>query len=155
MSYVQAKSESHANPAVQPLQRLMRWFGLLCVIAFFPFVMPVSWMNWCHQQLGLGSFPTDKPIAIYLARSTSALCGLYGTFALVLATDVVKYQRLILFHIFGLFTIGSIGTLLAYQCGMPTFWILTDWFGIMLICPWKYLYYRRMMVWEDIANTVE
>ena len=96
MSDVQAKSESHGNPAVQPLQRLMRWFGLLCVIAFFPFVMPVSWMNWCHQQLDLGSFPTDKPIAIYLARSTSALCGLYGTFALVLATDVVKYQRLIL-----------------------------------------------------------
>ena len=133
-----------SHTAIKQLQLLMRLFGFICIVAFVAFVMPVEWMDWCHQQLGLGSFPAEHPIAVYLARSTSALCGLYGAFALVLATDVVKYQRLIHFHILGLFSIGSIGTLLATQCGMPTFWVMTDAISILIICPWKYLLYRKI-----------
>ena len=130
--------------AARQLRLLLQLFGVLCITAFFPFVMPVQWMDWGHQQLGLGPFPADKPIAVYLARSTSALCGLYGAFALILATDIVRYQKLIQFHIVGLFSIGSIGTLLAYQCGMPTFWISIDFVSILIICPWKYILYKRV-----------
>ncbi|MBA61351.1 MAG: hypothetical protein CMJ76_03205 [Planctomycetaceae bacterium] len=131
--------------ATKRLQLLLKLFGCICLIAFFPFLMPVEWMDWCHRQLDLGPFPADKPIVVYLARSTSALCGLYGTFVLILASDILKYQRLILFHIMGLFFIGTIGTLLAYQCGMPTFWILTDFISILIICPWKYVLYKRIV----------
>jgi len=138
--------------AVRQLQILMRCFGFLCIVAFIPFVMPVAWMDWCHRQLNLGPFPVDKPIAVYLARSTSALCGLYGAFALILATDVIKYQRLILFHILGLFFIGAIGTLLAYQCGMPLFWILTDFISISIICPCKYILHKRIFAYVSNAS---
>ena len=140
--------QNNTEPAVKRLQLLMRLFGCICVVAFLPFVMPVAWMDWCHRQLDLGVFPIDKPIAVYLARSTSALCGLYGAFALILATDVIKYQKLILFHIAGLFSIGTIGTFLAYQCGMPIFWVLTDFISILIICPLKYCYYKRMVAWK-------
>ena len=138
-------SQRNTKAAIKRLERLMKFFGCICIIAFFPFMMPVEWMDWCHRQLELGPFPTDTPIAVYLARSTSALCGLYGAFALILATDVVKYQRLILLHILGLFSIGSIGTLLAYQCGMPTFWIVTDFISILIICPLKYVLYKQVV----------
>jgi len=136
--------QNKTGRAVERLQLLMRVFGCICIVAFFPFVMPVEWMDWCHRQLDLGGFPADKPIAVYLARSTSALCGLYGAFALILATDVIRYQKLILFHIAGLFSIGTIGTFLAYQCGMPTFWVLIDCLSILIICPLKYFYYKRL-----------
>lgn len=142
---MQKLEHQKTEPAIRQLQLLMRSFGFLCIVAFIPFVMPVAWMDWCHRQLNLGPFPVDKPIAIYLARSTSALCGLYGAFALVLATDIIKYQHLILLHIMGLFSIGTIGTMLAYQCGMPQFWILTDFISISIICPYKYILYKRVV----------
>ena len=53
--------QNKTGRAVERLQLLMRVFGCICIVAFFPFVMPVEWMDWCHRQLDLGGFPADKP----------------------------------------------------------------------------------------------
>src|SRR5688500_13797824 len=90
----QASSPIHAEWI---LKLLLRIFGGVSLLAFVAMVMPREWMAVTHQRLGMGELP-DKPVVEYLARMTSALCGLYGALLLLLAQDVHRYRTLIIYQ---------------------------------------------------------
>ena len=118
-----------ARTAERYLTLTLYFFGLTCLLAFIPFVMPVSWMKWVHEQvLGMGQFP-EAPITVYLARSTSALCGMYGLLGLLMERNIIKYERLIYFHGRTLLVVCIIGVTLAWECGLPMAWVIIDGIG--------------------------
>ena len=91
--------------------------------------MPVTWMQWVHEQiLGMGEFP-EAPITVYLARSTSALCGMYGLLGLLMARNIQKYDQLIYLHGRTLLVVCVIGVTLAWECGLPMAWVIIDGIG--------------------------
>ena len=118
-----------AGTAEKYLTLTLYFFGLTCVLAFIPFVMPVSWMQWVHDRiLGMGQFPED-PITVYLARSSSALCGMYGLLGLLMARNIQKYEGLIYLHGRTLLVVCMIGVYLAWECGLPLAWVIIDGIG--------------------------
>ena len=59
-----------------------------------PVFFPVSLMATIHGWLGLGEFP-DRPITIYLARSTSLLYAVHGGLILFVAFNLDRYWQLV------------------------------------------------------------
>ena len=112
------------------------------VIALFPFVMPLSWMAFIHEWLGMGVLP-DKPVVEYLARTTSALFGFLGGLYLVLATDVRRYARVITYSAMATLVLPAVNTPLCLRAGMPPWWMWGDvvvcWlFGLgILFLQWR------------------
>lgn len=115
------------------LKLVLRIFGGVSVLAAFPMVMPWPWMGVVHEWLGMGPLP-NKPIVEYLARSTSALCALYGAFLLVLATDVRRYAPVIRFQAFAMMALTAIGATLGLRGGMPAWWMIGDATSVWLFC---------------------
>jgi len=64
------------------------------MLAFIAVAMPMAWIETGHQWAGLGAFP-DAPVTGYLARSASLMYGLHGLLLFLLATDTVRYGKLI------------------------------------------------------------
>ena len=95
---------------------------MLAVVAV---VMPQGWMGVVHEWLGMGTLP-DAPIVDYLARSTSALCALYGGLLLVLATDVRRYARVITCQAVAIIALSTVGACFGLRAGMPAWWMLGD-----------------------------
>ena len=115
------------------LKLLLRLFGGTSVLAFFPFVMPWSWMEIVHEWLGMGPLP-HQPVVEYLARSTSALCGLYGGLLLVLANDVRRYSTAITYSAATIIVISGIGAFLGLRAGMPAWWMIADVAACWVLC---------------------
>jgi hypothetical protein len=108
-----------------PLQVVLRTFGVMDMVAFIAVVMPTAWMQTGHQWAGLGDFP-DAPVAAYLARSGSLMYGLHGLFLFLLATDTVRYEKLIrwvagvtVLHGAGMLTIDLVEQ-------MPLWWTMVE-----------------------------
>jgi hypothetical protein len=59
------------------LQTLLILSGLLLLLAVIPVFFSIRTMSFIHEWLGMGEFP-DRPITVYLARSTSALYAMQG-----------------------------------------------------------------------------
>lgn len=121
------------NNAERGLKLVLWVFGGVSVLATFPFVMPWPWMGVVHERLGMGALP-DKPIVEYLARSTSALCALYGGLTLVLATDVRRYAAIIRFQAIGMMALSAVGAVLGLKGGMPAWWMMGDAGSVWLFC---------------------
>jgi hypothetical protein len=84
--------------------------------------LPVEWMAHVHHWLGLGEFP-NRPITIYLARSTSLLYAVHGF--LMLYTAIHLRQYLPLAKIFGYLHVVIGLTMLGIDltAPMPLYWI--------------------------------
>lgn len=96
--------------------------GLLAIPAIF---FPYSWMNTCHQFVGLGTLP-DAPIVSYLARSLSAFYAVVGTITFYISFDIRRYRSLV-----GLWAIiiGVMGLVLFgidLASGLPMIWTLLE-----------------------------
>ncbi len=89
---------------------------------------PLNAMVVHDRILGMGQFPED-PITVYLARSTSALCGMYGLLGLLMARNIQKYEGLIYLHGRTLLVVCMIGVYLAWECGLPLAWVIIDGIG--------------------------
>ena len=76
------------------LKLLLRAVGGLCLLGLISLWMPRSWIEATHRWLGWGEFPA-APIALYLARSVSALTAFYGGLLVALSFDVRRYLPLI------------------------------------------------------------
>ena len=88
-------------------------------------VMPRAWHVATHAVLGLGDFP-EAPIAEYLARGMSGMCGFYGLLLIYLANDVRKHLRLIVWQAIALTSISLLATLSQPRSGMPGWWLYGD-----------------------------
>ncbi len=86
-----------------------------------------------NEWLGMGTLP-EKPIVEYLARSTSALCALYGGLLLLLATDVHRYAAVIRYQAIVTICLASAGAIFGFRAGMPAWWMTGDAAGCGIFC---------------------
>lgn len=104
---------------------LLRFSGTVCSLAWIAFVMPLGWMHWWHDSLGMGKMP-QAAVVEYLARSTSALCGLYGVILLWISWQLERHiglLRLITYSVGGL---AVVGCLVMWNSGIPPWWLIGD-----------------------------
>lgn len=90
-------------------------------------------MSLTHEWLGMGTLP-DKPVLEYLARSTSALCALYGGLLLLLATDVHRYSAIIRYQAIATICLATAGAIFGLHGGMPAWWMISDAVGCIVFC---------------------
>jgi hypothetical protein len=129
------------------LKALLYAYGGICVVAFFPFVMPQRWMAAVHEWLGMGALP-DKPIVEYLARATSALCGFYGGLLLLLASDVRRYAAVIRYQAIALIAIATVAVFFNFKAGLPLWWVINDFVGVWGPCA-AMLYLQKRVAAAD------
>ncbi|MBI2927655.1 MAG: hypothetical protein HYY24_18320 [Verrucomicrobia bacterium] len=136
------------------LKLLLRAFGGVSVLAVFAVVMPRGWMGVVHEWLGMGTLP-DAPIVDYLARSTSALCALYGGLLLVLATDVRRYARVITYQAIATIALSAVGAGFGLRAGMPAWWMLGDVASCWICCGAMLALQKRIPPARDDTATAD
>lgn len=92
-------------------------------------LLPESWMDWTHQQLGLSELPRG-PIVLYMARSLSLLYGMHGALMLFLAGDVARYLPVVRFVGLLMLGFGIAMTVIDVTAGLPWYWSLVEGPGI-------------------------
>lgn len=120
--------------------------GLLAIPAIF---FPFSWMDTCHQWLGLGSLP-DAPIVTYLARSLSAFYAIIGTFLLTFSFDIRRYRALIKLWAIIAVTMGLVLLGIDWSSGLPPGWTLFE--GPMILAMGAVLLWSARHIGEPDAN---
>jgi len=105
----------------QYLAGTLRAIGLLDMVSFLAVVAPRAWIDFSHQSLGMGDFPSD-PITGYLARSTSLWYVAYGLLLWYLASDVKTYSRLITCLAWVMIAQGFVVLGIDLAEGMPLWW---------------------------------
>ena len=116
---------------------LLRLAGAVEILAFFAVVMPRSWMEASHTWLGLGEMP-HGPILMFMIRQASYTYGMHGVSLWVLASDVRRFQPLIVLNGISFTLAGLVFFMIDYSEGMPLWWTIEDslgcaFFGIALL----------------------
>jgi hypothetical protein len=118
-----------ASSAERVLAWWLRFSGLVCALALVAMVMPRSWHAATHEWLGLGTFP-DEPIAEYLARGMSGVCGFYGVLLVYVSRDVRRYAGLIAFQAAALMGLSLAATVVLWPLAMPRWWLVADFISV-------------------------
>lgn len=110
-------------------RRLLAWLlrlaGTFEILAFIAVVMPRSWMETTHAWLGMGEI-SSSPLLMFMIRQASYTYGMHGVSLLVLASDVVRFRKLILLNGIAFLLAGPIFFWIDYTSGMPWWWTLAD-----------------------------
>ena len=111
---------------------VLRFFGVVTLLAIFAVFMPTSWMASTHRWLGLGELPA-APIVENLARSVSTFYAIFGAICLALAADVERYRPLIRFlgilvTLFGMILIGT-----DLSAGLPLWWTASEGLSTLVL----------------------
>jgi hypothetical protein len=107
---------------------VLRLTGATEILAFISVVMPRSWMESAHSWLGLGQMP-DGPVIMFMIRQASYAYGMHGVSLLLMATDVRRFQPLIVFNGISFLLAGVVFYLIDYSAGMPFWWTIIDALG--------------------------
>ena len=129
-----------AGPAFW-LRWLLALTGCGLMLATITVFFPVGLSATIHGWLGLGEFP-DRPITIYLARSTSMLYAVHGSLILIVSFDMKRYWPLI--RVFGWLHIVMGLTMLGIDVStpMPLYWIVGEGIpiamaGVLILWLWQ------------------
>lgn len=117
---------------------LLRIAGLTEILAFIAVVMPRSWMEVSHEWLGMGPMP-DGTLLMFMIRQASYAYGMHGVSLLILASDVTRFRRLIVFNGISFLLAGMVFFVIDYSVGMPWWWTIGDsasCFGIGVALLW-------------------
>ena len=112
---------------------ILRAAGVVCTLAIVPMLMPTAWAQGAHAAIGLGNLP-GEPIVEYLVRGMSAMCALYGGLLLLLAGDVHRYRRVIMYQAVAILTAATCATILMYHLPILGNYILLDVISCWLYC---------------------
>jgi hypothetical protein len=127
----------------QRLVLLLRAFGAICLAALVPLWMPGEWIRSAHEWLGWGTFP-EQPVAMYMARSNSALAAFYGGLLWVLATDVRRYRAPIRYQAAAILVYSAAGIVQGRAAGMPWWFVVGDFVGCAVFCVPMWLIAKRL-----------
>ncbi len=126
-------------------RRLLSWLLRLCgateILAFFAVVMPRSWMEVSHQWLGLGEM-VSGPLIMFMIRQASYTYGMHGVSLVILASDVVRFRKLVILNGVAYLLAGPIFFWIDYTSGVPWWWTFVDSVGcgstglIILLLDW-------------------
>ena len=123
---VELRSEAPAESvAERRLALVLRLGGSVMLLATLAILLPSRWMVAVHAWLGMGELPRAGIIE-YLTRSASALYASHGGLLIVVAQDVRRFLRVIVY--LGLVNVALGGVLLAIDlfAGMPWYWTLGE-----------------------------
>jgi hypothetical protein len=104
---------------------ILRIMGVSALLAVFAVFFPYSWMNACHEFMGLGTLP-DAPIVSYLARSLSTFYAMHGVLTLFLSSDIRRYRPLIVLWGVVMTAIGAFLLGIDLASGMPQGWTWSE-----------------------------
>ena len=104
---------------------LLRLAGVTEVLAFVAVMMPRSWMEVSHAWLGMGLMP-EGPLIMFMIRQASYTYGMHGVSLWVLASDVVRFRKLVILNGIAYLLAGPIFFWIDYTTGMPWWWTLVD-----------------------------
>lgn len=124
---------------------VLRLIGSTSLLAFLAVLMPYSWMNAIHQELGMGELPT-APIVGYLARSTSAFYALYGGLLWLVSFDPHRYSPIIRYLGFAMLIMGISLAVIDLNEGLPAFWRISE--GPIVIL------YGVLILWLNSKRTI-
>jgi hypothetical protein len=123
---------------------VLRLSGICLLTAIIPAVMPFSWMQEIHRQLGMGELPTE-PIVGYLTRSLSGLYALHGALVLFLSLDVRRFLPVIKCFA-GLGVVFGVGmVVLDAAVGMPLPWSICEGTSVVLLSLFLLWLSRRVV----------
>jgi hypothetical protein len=100
---------------------VLRIAGVVTLAAFPAMFLPVDFMAWSHERLGLGEFPRAA-VVDYLARSIAALYGFHGVLVLLVSTDPVRYRAIVWYIAVMNITFGIMMVAIDLHAGLPTYW---------------------------------
>jgi hypothetical protein len=104
---------------------LLRYIGVLEMLAFLAVVMPRAWMESSHSWLGLGQMP-EGSVFLFLARQASYAYGMHGISLWIIASDLKRFRALVLFNGISFVLAGPVFFVIDYTSGMPSWWIAID-----------------------------
>ena len=107
---------------------VLRLTGATEILAFISVVMPRSWMEVSHSWLGLGEMPRG-PLIMFMIRQASYAYGMHGVSLWLMATDVRRYQPLIVFNAISFLGAAVVFAVIDYTAGMPFWWTVVDAVG--------------------------
>jgi hypothetical protein len=121
---------------------LLRLSGAIEILAFFAVIMPRSWMEISHAWLGMGEMP-HGPVLMFMIRQASYTYGMHGVSLWVLASDVIRFRKLVILNGIAYLLAGPIFFWIDYTTGMPWFWTAIDSLGCgffgasLLLLNWR------------------
>jgi hypothetical protein len=107
---------------------LLRFAGSVEILAFIAVIMPRSWMEISHSWLGMGEMP-GGPLIMFMIRQASYAYGMHGVSLWVLASDVVRFRKLVILNGVAYLLAGPIFFLIDYSSAMPWYWTVIDSLG--------------------------
>ncbi len=107
---------------------ILRLSGATEILAFFAVIMPRSWMEISHAWLGLGEMPNGA-VLMFMIRQASYTYGMHGISLWVLASDVIRFRKLIILNGIAYLLAGPIFFWIDYTTGMPWLWTAIDSLG--------------------------
>ena len=110
---------------------ILRLAGAFEILAFFAVIMPRSWMEISHEWLGMGRMP-DGPLVMFMIRQASYVYGMHGVSLWILASDVARFRRLIVFNGISFTLAGLVFFIIDYTAGMPWWWTIEDGIGCLV-----------------------
>lgn len=114
------------------LRGLLRLGGSVMLLAVGAVIMPSQWMRQAHQALQLGAFP-EQPVAVYLARSASALYAIHGGMLWLVSTDIDRFAPLIRYLGVAGCTFAITIFFIDRDSGMPVWWTATESLQVLAI----------------------
>ena len=120
-----------ANAHETLLARVLQACGAILCLSFFAALMPTSWMESIHGELGVGAFP-ESFLVEYLTRSVSALYAVHGVLYFVLARDVRRYAPVIVYVAWSTMAFGVAMLGIDVKAGAPLYWTLLEGPGIIV-----------------------
>jgi hypothetical protein len=132
---------------------LLRLTGSFEILAFIAVIMPRSWMEMSHAWLGMGQMP-DGPLIMFMIRQASYTYGMHGISLWVLASDVVRFRKLVILNGIAYLLAGPVFFLIDHSSGMPLWWTVSDslgcgFFGAALL--WLSFVSRRRSSSDEIS----
>jgi hypothetical protein len=121
------------SPDRKPLLAwLLRFVGLVEILAFIAVIMPRSWMEASHAWLGLGGMPHGS-VLMFLIRQASYSYGMHGVSLWIIASDVKRFRALVVFNGIAYLLAAPVFFTIDYLSGMPMWWALGDSTGCGLV----------------------
>ena len=124
---------------------LLRLAGAVELLAFGAVVMPRSWMEASHEWLGMGEMPRGA-VLMFMIRQASYVYGMHGVSLWVLASDVVRYRKLVLLNGVSFLLAAPVFFLIDHSAGMPLYWTVADSLG----CG----FFGAALLWLNRSNTL-
>jgi hypothetical protein len=109
--------------------RLLRWLlrfcGVMMLLALPAVFFSIAAMDAVHQKLGLGKLP-EGPIVLYLARALSVFYAGFGMLTLLISSDTERYRPIITWWGVVSIALGGLLVGIEWSAGLPGPWMIGE-----------------------------